>query len=351
MRAPVLLALLVLVIGLPAAAQGLGRGTPDAPVSDWPVADPDSLGLDVAALAEHAALCEASAATACLVAVGGHIVQEWTTPDYRYGPFLGLASATKSLTALVAGALVADGRLGGADDPVAEALPEWTAGAEAGVTVRHLLTMTAGLGRLRPPESVLAAPNTTAFVLGLAPEAEPGERWSYSNEGVQLLSPLLEREAGMPLAAYAREHLFDPIGARSLRLDVDEYGNTITFGGAEGTLHDVARVGQLILNGGAWNGEVVVPRAWVDSLAAPTPQNPYYGRLWWREDSGDALWAAGDGDRIVLVIPSLDLVAVRLQRIGTVPGTATASYFNDRGRMHADALAVLRRVVPTPVAP
>lgn len=341
-----ILSALALLVAVVASAQGVGRGSPSAPVDAWPMADPAALGLDTTALAEHAALCEASAATACLVAVGGHIVQEWTAPDYRYGPFLGLASATKSLTALVAGRLLEEGRLGGVNVPVAHVLPGWRAGAEAGVTLDHLLTMTSGLGRLRPPESVLAAANTTAFVLGLAPETAPGERWQYSNEGAQLLAPLLERAAGMPLAAYARERLFDPIGARTLRFDVDEYGNTVTFGGAEGTLRDVARVPQLVLNDGVWNGRRLLPAGWADSLAAPTPANPYYGRLWWREDGGDALWAAGDGDRILLAVPSLDLVAVRLQRTGTVPGTATASYFNDRGRMHADALAILRRVVP-----
>ena len=273
-------------------------------------------------------------------------MQEWKAPDHDYGPYMGLASATKSLTALLAGMLIGDGQIGGVDDPVAQYLPEWTAGAEAGVTIRHLLTMTAGLGRLRPPESVLAAPNATAFVLDLPLAHAPGERWSYSNEGVQLLSPILEQAAGMPLAAYARERLFAPIGARWARFDVDEYGNTVTFGGAEGQLRDLARIAQLVLNRGRWNGQQVVPAGWIEALATPAPQNPYYGYLWWLDPESDALWAAGDLDRILLVMPEHDLVAVRLQRILALPGTATASYFNDRGRMHADALEILKRVVP-----
>lgn len=298
------------------------------------------------ALAEHAALCEASAATACLVAFRGQIVQEWKAPDHDYGPFLGLASGTKSITALLVGPLVQDGRIGSVDDPVSRYIPEWEAGADSSVTLRHLLTMTSGLGRFRPVESVLVAPAATPFVFGLPLAQTPGAQWSYSNEGVQLLSPILERAAGMPLAAYARERLFGPIGARWTRFELDEYGHTLTFGGIEGRLRDYARVAQLMLNDGRWNGERIIPSEWIAAITTPTPQNPYYGYLWWLDAESDAFWAAGDLDRIILVMPEHDLIAIRVQRILALPGTATASYFNDRGRMHADALGILKRVVP-----
>ena len=335
-------------VALDAAAQspGLGLGTPTEPVDDWPEADPGAMGLDTTALAEHAALCEASAAVACLVAYRGHIVQEWKAPDYDYGPYIGIASATKSVTALLVGMLIGDGAIGSVDDPVSRYIPEWQAGADSSVTLRQLLTMTAGLGQLRPFESMLAAPDATSFVLGLPLAGSPGQHWSYSNEGVQLLSPLLERAAGMPLAAYARERLLGPIGARWSRFDVDEYGNTLTPGGMEVTLRDFARIGQLVANEGRWNGEPVVPASWIEALGTPTPQNPGYGLLWWLDAESDALAAVGDGDRVLLVLPEDDLVAVRLQRIATIPGTASASYFNDRGRMHAAARDILKRVVP-----
>ncbi|GAB5534054.1 MAG: hypothetical protein Rubg2KO_03030 [Rubricoccaceae bacterium] len=330
-----------------ARAQGLGLGAASTPVTDWPVADPAEMGLDTTALADHAALCEASAAVACLVAYKGHIVQEWAQPEYAYGPHIGLASATKSVSALLVGMLIADGHIGSLDDEVRMYLPEWTAGADSSVTLRHLLTMTSGLDPLRPFDSVLAAPDANTFVVGLDLPRSPGTRWAYSNDGVQLLSPILERAGGMPPAAYARERLLTPIGAHWAKFDVDEYGNTLLFGGMMSTLRDFARIGQLVLNRGTWNGRQLVPANWIDAINTPTPQNPGYGLLWWLDAESDAMAAVGDGDRVLTVLPEHDLVAVRLQRIATIPGTASATYFNDRGRMHADAWQILKRVVPS----
>jgi CubicO group peptidase (beta-lactamase class C family) len=128
---------------------------------------------------------------------------------------------------------------------------------------------------------------------------------------------------------------------------VDEYYNTVTFGGAEVTLRDFARIGQLMLNGGVWNGREIVPDAWLTALSQPSPQNQSYGYLWWLKEEGNVMIAAGDGDRILIVMPEHDLVAVRLQRTASLPGTFTTTYFNDRGRMHGAALEILQRVVPT----
>ena len=128
---------------------------------------------------------------------------------------------------------------------------------------------------------------------------------------------------------------------------MDEYGNTLLMGGMTSTLRDFARIGQLVLNRGTWNGRQLVSADWIDAINTPTPENPGYGLLWWLDPDSDAMAAVGDGDRVLTVLPEHDLVAVRLQRIATVPGTASATYFNDRGRMHADAWAILKRVVPS----
>ncbi|MFT5143529.1 MAG: hypothetical protein ACI80V_003473 [Rhodothermales bacterium] len=175
------------------SAQGLGRGTTDAPVTGWPTAIADSLGLNLEALEEHRILCEESEASGCLVAYKGYIVQEWYSDQYPsepegMQPWIGTRSATKSVIGLLAGMLIEDGAIGGVDDEVAGYLPEWEAGAEAGVTLRHLLTMTSGVakhaGEGRHP-GVVAAKNTREFVVGLPLDDAPGERWRYSNEGAQ----------------------------------------------------------------------------------------------------------------------------------------------------------------------
>lgn len=324
--------LLVFFLAPDVNAQGLGQGTSDAPVTDWPTADPDTMGLNTQALEAHLNRCKRSRAFGCLVAYKGHIVQEWYRIKHRC-PFVGTASAVKSWTGLLSGMRIADGAIDSVGVPVAKWIPEWTAGAQAGVTIRHLLTMTSGLsdrtGRNRitipPPDSataaalpegpgVLAAKNTTGYVLDLSFDFPPGERFSYSNEGVQLLSPILERAAGMPLARYARERLFGPLGMEKTRLKVDEYYNTITFGGAKTTLSDFARIGQLMLNGGWWNGEQIVPASWIERSTTPTKTMSSYGFLWWIDQKRGNFAATGDLDNMCIVFPKLNLVVARVQR-------------------------------------
>ncbi|MGB0346165.1 MAG: serine hydrolase domain-containing protein [Balneolaceae bacterium] len=341
-----LMAICISAVSENASSQSLGQGTADDPINRWSYADPVEMGLDTVALNEHEELCVASAAIGCIVVYKGYIVQEYKSADHDYGPFLGTASATKSITAILVGMLIDDGKIESVEDPVSKYIPEWKAGADSSVTIRHLLTMTAGIDRYRPYQSVLAAYNTTDFVLNLPVPHPVGKYWSYSNEGVQLLSPILEKAAGMPLSAYARERLFEPLGMTRSQFEIDEYYNTITFGGLETTLSDFPKIGQLIANKGQWNGEQILSSDWIDEMSTPIEQNPGYGYLWWLLNNHNAIAAAGDGDRVLIVFPDDELVAVRLQRIASVPGTFTETYFNDRGRMHAKAANILARVLP-----
>ena len=141
------------------AALGLGgavapRAAPAPPEGDgfWQSADPASLGLDVGAIHEHLALARASGADAVLVAYRGKVVSEWYSPRYRTP--IGTMSSAKSITGLLAGLLVADGKLA-VDDPVSRFVPGWAEGRRGRVTVRHLLTMSSGLSQtIVPGQSV-----------------------------------------------------------------------------------------------------------------------------------------------------------------------------------------------------
>jgi len=320
--------LLVFFLAPDVNAQGLGQGTAESPVTEWPSADADTMGLSADALQAHLDRCKKSGAFGCLVAYKGRVVQEWYRIEHR-NPFVGTRSAVKSWTGLLTGMLIADGAIDSVGVPVAKWIPEWTAGAQAGVTIRHLLTMTSGLRSreegttVPPPDSalppskipgVVAAKNTTGYAFDLSLDCAPGERFSYSNGGVQLLSPLLERAAGMPLARYARERLFDPLGMENSRLMVDEYENTVTFGGAETTLSEFARIGQLMLNEGTWNGTQIVPASWVERSTTPISQMGNYGFLWWIDKKRGNVAATGSLDNVCLVFPELDLVVARMQR-------------------------------------
>lgn len=321
--------LVTLAVGLaaaPALAQGLGQGSPDAPVTEWTAADPDTMGLSLAVLDAHLDLCQRSVADACLVAYRGHVVQEWYDPRYaqRTESQTSLASAGKAYAALLTGMVAAETELD-IDDPVAEWLSEWQAGADSAVTVRHLLTHTSGLPRLRgcPPGGPDCQDDWTAYATTLDLAHSPGTRFVYSNEGTQLLSPILERAAGVPLHEYARTRLFEPLGLDSTRLATDAAGTTLTYGGPYTTLREAAAVGQLVANGGTWNGRQLVPADWIEAVGTPAETSPFHGLLWWTDPAAGAVWAAGSFDNLVVVYPEHDLVVVRLGSNPAQDGAST----------------------------
>lgn len=185
----------------------------------WQTTDPASASVDSSALERHRALCERSGADACLVARRSKIVQEWYSLRYRT-PIMAMSS-TKSVTGLLVGMLLDDGKIPSIDTPVCAYVTQWCAGDKARVTLRHLLTMTSGLPRMYA-EGVGSVSDTDAFVINLALATPPGTTWAYSNEGVQLLSPILDKAAGEPIQDYARRRLFEPLGMRETRLHLDE---------------------------------------------------------------------------------------------------------------------------------
>lgn len=254
-----------------------------ASADSWDIADPRRIGLNEDAIASYRELCENTGADACLVAYQGQIVLEWYGPSYQEPIYT--MSSVKSWTALLVGMLISDGAIPSVDVPVSRYIPEWAAGSAAGVTIRHLLTMTSGLGT-RSAESgerrsIGFVSDKNSFVFGLPLENRPGERWAYSNEGVQLLSPLIERSSGVSAATYARYRLFRPLGMMNTRLHEYPPGQVWTYADAETTLRDFARIGQLVLEEGRVGNSQVIESDWIHSCLTPQRLNPKYGMLWW----------------------------------------------------------------------
>ena len=284
-----------------AAPSRPGRAAPPEGDGFWQSADPAALGLDPGAIEEHLALAKASGADAVLVAYRGKVVSEW------YSPRIGCRSAPcrAQVDHGPARRPARRRRQARGGRPGLEVRAGLGRGPSRRVTVRHLLTMSSGLSRkLEPGKSVGFAADKSGYVVGLEPTNEPGSRWDYSNEGVQLLSPILEKAAGMPLQDYARDRLFRPLGMDETRLQVDEKGHAWTYADAETTLRDFARLGEMMRNKGRWRGRQVVPEAWVDASTRPCPLNPGYGYLWWLVDDPKGFAARGYLDTTATSSPS-----------------------------------------------
>jgi hypothetical protein len=271
----------------------------------------------------------------------GRIVSErygqGITPDT---PLAGW-SLTKSVTNALVGILVGQGRLA-LHEPVR--VPEWAGDGRGRITVDQLLRMTSGLAfdeRSGPVLSdvnrmLLLAPDAASYAAGKPLKHAPGTVWAYASGTTNVLSRLVRGAVGGSLEdywAFPRRELFDPMGMTSAVLEPDASGTFVGSSFAYATARDWGKVGLLYLRDGVWNGQRILPEGWVAYTVTPTPQAPEgrYGAHFWlyhrplsREDprSGalpTAFYASGYEGQYVVVVPSRDLVVVRL---GNTPDEA-----------------------------
>ena len=218
-------------------------------------------------------------------------------------------SVDKSLLSLLTGIALGQRLVASLDQPVVEILPEWAGlnrdARAAAITVRHLLTMTAGFAFDDPAGTGQHGKLQDAWKRPL--RHAPGDAFAYDNAAVPMLATVLEKSTGMPLADYARRELVTPLGLAEPAYD------------ARGTrlrTEDIAKLGQLALQKGVWEGREVIPEAYV--MAATQVQNrggpPVglpYGYMWWVVPSDTArptFFASGYGGQLIWVHPPLELV-------------------------------------------
>lgn len=221
----------------------------------------------------------------------------------------------KSWTGLVIGILIDKGYIKSENDLVCEYLPAWKSGCEMKVTIKHLLTMSAGLDRRRGAEGILAEDDMHTYALSIKPDTLPGIRFGYSNESVQLLGLMIEQLYGSDANSCFRDLLFEPLGMDSTELAKDPSGNYVVYGGAKTTVEDASRIGLLMLGEGHYFEKQLVSGEWTRKSVTPSAQAPYYGYLWWIDNqSVNRNYAAtGDGGQLTIVFPDLELVYVRRQ--------------------------------------
>lgn len=249
-------------------------------------------------------------------------------------------SAAKSYLSLLAGIAQADGLLPDLDEPVRARIADggFESDQNAEITWRHLLTNTSEwegelfgksdrIDRGRDLAREGAGPKGMDRVL-----QRPGSYWEYNDVRVNRLSLCLLRLFRRPLPEVFAERILDPIGGSRdwvwYPYDtawVEVEGRRLpsvpggTHWGAGMRIHaeDQARIGQLVLQGGAWEGRQVVPAEWIAQSLAPCPLNPSYGFLWWLNGAGrwpeaprDSVFAMGAGGNVTWIWPAGQVVAV-----------------------------------------
>ena len=345
---------------------------PDQATQLWPMGDvltddlmPAELDAEKVAEAVDAAFEPVEGMTAAFVVTWrGRIIGE------RYGEGITMHtplegwSMGKSLTATLMGILIERGIY---DLYQAAPIPEWQGEGDprAEIRIADIMHMSSGL-RFRAPQDPDFDPSAgypdhlyvyTGSVNSFEWAATRPQQWPpntigrYRNSDPVLTNYLIRlgvEGQGEEYLSFPQRALFDKIGIRNMVLETDPYGNFLLQGYELGSARDWARLGNLYLQGGVWNGERILPEGYAEFVGTLAPAweadgRPEYGAFFWINATGaypiprDAYYMAGAGNQKTIIIPSHDLVVVRLGHYrGGGPG--------DDGL--TDALALLMEAVP-----
>ena len=299
-------------------------------------------GINSNNLANLIQYCDSTKADEVLISHNGKIVTHWKRSDFKsiegrdnieecQTPYMGTASMVKSWTGLLVGVLVDKGLIKQVDDLVCQYIPEWEIACRNRITVKHLLTMTAGYKRLGGA-GVLSQSNMNQFVLTLKPDTLPGIRFAYSNESAQALGILIEKVSGLKADEAFQHYLLKPLGIDSTSFAKDDSGNVLVYGGCTTTATSAMKIGELMLNKGKVGNKQIVSEKWIAGSTTPGALAPYYGYLWWI-DKNSKYWnfaATGDLGQMTIVFPELDLVLVRRQSCDLSPASRNMSWMGGK---------------------
>ena len=315
-------------------------GTPQFLDDGWAVATPEAQGFDPTVLGlldQRLRSRDIPEVDALLIARNGVLVYEgYFTPQAGVERRHFLASATKSVASMVVGVAAQQGLVGSWDQSIELFFPEAADLFAADprkrdITLRHVLTMTAGLDwdhkavtdRDRDDIIIKTAPDAVRYVLE-KPVVDPaGARFDYNSGPSMLLTGMIPNVSGVEADVFARDNLFAPLGIQDFYWHTTDDGTARGQDGLYMRGRDLLKLGQLYLDGGRAHGVQLVSESWVDaslrSWTATDWGGSGYGFQWWTYDlempgrapvpDGVAM-ASGFGGQKLFVIPALDVTVV-----------------------------------------
>ena len=330
--------------------RNLACGSPASIGDGWPTATPESVGLDGERLCGIAARLKETEANvhAVIIVRHGKMVFEQYFPGYDEPWGMGggrhdfdattkhdMRSASKSVVSLLVGIAIDRELIKSADEPVVKFFPDYSALKTAGwdnITLRHLLTMSSGIQwdenrAWKDPQNDEPHLGNEAdpfrYVLSKPIAAPPDTVWNYNGGGTDLLGNIIERVSGKSLDAFAREALFTPLGISDWEWMKYRNEHIAAAVGLRLRPRDAAKIGQLVLNKGAWGGKQIVSPEWIEQSVRPRFQAIgyfsglfFYGQQWWMGRSiaqeKEVKWIAamGSGGQRIFIVPDRDLVVM-----------------------------------------
>jgi CubicO group peptidase (beta-lactamase class C family) len=309
----------------------------------WPTVPADEVSLSAERLSEMSMAIrgdEFGRITSVLVARHGKLAYE----EYFTGTAASLRdtrSVTKTITGMLVGLAIEMGHLPGVHARVLDVIDERPLKnpdlRKSQITVEDFLTMSSLLEcddwnqfSRGNEERMYLIEDWTQFTLDLPikgfppwvvkPDEAPfGRSFSYCTAGVFVLGRVIEAATGVPVQAFAQEHLFGPLGVSELQWQWSPTGLAQTGGGLRLSSRDLLKFAGLYLSAGRWNGRQVVPASWVNASVTPKAEieeGVQYGYLWWltslplADPPLQVHFMSGTGGNKVYAVPKLDLAAV-----------------------------------------
>ena len=304
------------------------------PTDGWLNSTPEEQGMDSELLNEMMDQIQLQAIridSISIVRNGYMVFDEYPRTFYDADREHIIHSCTKSFTSALVGIALSEGYIDSVDSKLVDLLPNRTIAnldeRKQAITLEHLLTMTSGLewdewtepydSPLNDHYQMWFASDSVQYILDKPMAYDPGEAWVYSSGGTNLLGAIVSEATGISLFDYAVDKLFTPLGISPSDVfwPSDNHGRYWASGGVEMLPRDMAKFGYLYLNNGTWDGEQIIPTAWVEQSADTLVDfNDYsgYSYQWWTypTDIVNVYAAVGYRGQYIFVIPELDMVVV-----------------------------------------
>jgi len=280
-----------------------------------------------------------------LIIKDGKLVLEeyFATNGKRFGAFIKevfrkkphhLASTTKAVLSALCGIAIDKGYIKSVNEPIYQYLPDCShlfSARKKRIQIKHLLTMTAGWEWEQFKYSWSDPRNNAAqmwncqdviqYVLDRPLAAEPGEKFKYSNGVPVVMGTVLKNACGMEVDKFAAQNLFQPLGISDYLWTRYFDGSLETDGGLALRPRDLAKIGQLFLNRGNWQGKRIISGQWINGSTKQRMKFDgfwgwSYGYYWMQVDLNDkgrkihSYFVPGDGGQLLSVFPDLDMVIV-----------------------------------------